>query len=127
MRLCRVLGTITSTIKHPAFNGLKLMVVQPVDEADQPTAKSFIAVDKVQAGAGDRVLVMSEGVIFTGNTGVLTQPHAPTSSLVRVGVITVSRSPVNTLEVVGFVSPPPGYGTASPGFHHMCAGIGDTS
>jgi len=61
MRLCRVLGTITSTIKHPAFNGLKLMVVQPVDEADQPTAKSFIAVDKVQAGAGDRVLVMSEG------------------------------------------------------------------
>lgn len=61
MRLCRVLGNVTSTIKHPVFQGLKLMVVEPIDDAGQPSGKSFIAVDRVQAGEGDSVLVMSEG------------------------------------------------------------------
>jgi microcompartment protein CcmK/EutM len=61
MRLCRVLGSITATIKHPAFAGLKLMVVEPIDQSGKATGKSFIAVDRVQSGEGDSVLVMSEG------------------------------------------------------------------
>lgn len=61
MRLCRVLGTVTSTAKHPAYRGLKLMVVEPLDESGAATARSFLAVDRVQAGEGDRVLVLSEG------------------------------------------------------------------
>jgi ethanolamine utilization protein EutN len=61
MRLCRVLGNITATIKAPCYQGLKLMVVEPVDDTGKPSGKSFIAVDRVQAGEGDTVLVMSEG------------------------------------------------------------------
>jgi len=61
MRLCRVLGNVTSTIKHEAFVGLALMVVQPIDDTGKPSGKSFLAVDRVQAGEGDSVLVMSEG------------------------------------------------------------------
>ena len=61
MRLCRVLGSITSTVKLPCYQGLKLMVVEPVDEAGEPAGKSFIAIDRVQAGEGDTVLVMAEG------------------------------------------------------------------
>ncbi len=61
MRLCRVLGTVTSTVKHEVFAGLKLLVVQPIDEAGKASGKSFLAVDRVQAGEGDSVLVMSEG------------------------------------------------------------------
>ena len=37
MRLCRVLGSITATIKHPAFAGLKLMVVEPIDQSGKAT------------------------------------------------------------------------------------------
>ena len=61
MRLCRVLGDVVATVKHPHYQGRKLMVVQPIDEAGADRGTSFLAVDQVQAGPGDRVLVMSEG------------------------------------------------------------------
>lgn len=59
--MCRVLGTVVSTVKHPTYAGQKLMVVQPVDERGDDIGTSFLAVDRVQAGAGDKVIVMSEG------------------------------------------------------------------
>ena len=61
MRMCRVLGNVVSTAKHPAYAGQKLMVVQPIDEHGVDAGTSFLAVDRAQAGPGDRVLVMSEG------------------------------------------------------------------
>lgn len=61
MRLCRVLGNVTATVKHPAYRGQTLLVVQPIDETGRDTGASFLAVDHAQAGPGDRVLVMAEG------------------------------------------------------------------
>ena len=61
MRVCRVKGTVVSTAKHPSYDGLKLLVVQPVDERGAEVGHSFLAVDRVQAGEGDLVLVNSEG------------------------------------------------------------------
>lgn len=61
MRLCRVKGTVVSTAKLPCYDGLKLLVVQPVDERRADVGHSFLAVDRVQAGEGDLVLVNSEG------------------------------------------------------------------
>lgn len=61
MRLCRVIGNVVATEKHPAFHGRKLMVVQPMDARGDDRGKSFLAVDTVQAGPGDRVIVLSEG------------------------------------------------------------------
>ncbi len=61
MKLCRVLGTVTQTAQHPGYQGQKLMVVQPVDASGGSAGSSFLAVDRVQAGAGDQVLVMAEG------------------------------------------------------------------
>ena len=61
MRLCRVLGSVTATVKHPAFAGQKLMIVQPLDPKGTDIGDSFIAVDRVQAGPGDRVVVLTEG------------------------------------------------------------------
>ena len=62
MILCKVLGPVISTEKHPAFAGLKLLVVQPVDEQGAPSATSFLAVDRAaQSGEGDTVLVLREG------------------------------------------------------------------
>lgn len=62
MILCKVLGPVVATQKHPAFSGLKLFVVQPVDERGAREGKSFLAVDRAaQAGPGDIVLVLREG------------------------------------------------------------------
>lgn len=61
MRLCRVLGNVVATIKHPVYEGLPLFVVQPIDEHGNDHGASFLAVDRVQSGPGDRVLVLSEG------------------------------------------------------------------
>jgi microcompartment protein CcmK/EutM len=59
--VCRVVGPLWAAVKHPMFAGRKLLVVQPVDDAGADAGASFVAVDHVQAGAGDRVLVMTEG------------------------------------------------------------------
>src|SRR5436190_1553650 len=60
-KLRRVKGTVVATIKHPTFAGRKLLVVQPLDEAGSEIGDSFIAVDMVQAGEGDVVLINQEG------------------------------------------------------------------
>ena len=47
--------------KHPAFAGRSLFVVQPLDENGKDAGTSFVAVDHVQAGIGDKVIVLTEG------------------------------------------------------------------
>ena len=84
MNLCRVLGTVVATEKHPAFHARKLMVVQPLDEQKNPTGKSFLAVDNSSsAGPGDIVLVMREG---GGVRQVLKDKTLPIRSLI-VGIV----------------------------------------
>jgi len=61
MKLCRVLGPVVATVKHPVYVGRKLLAVQPLDESGAEVGASFLAVDDVQAGRGDVVLVMQEG------------------------------------------------------------------
>lgn len=49
-------------VKNPRLEGAKLLLCQPVDLEDRPKGDvSFIAVDRVQAGEGDLVLVNKEG------------------------------------------------------------------
>jgi ethanolamine utilization protein EutN len=82
--LARVLGNVVATEKHPAFHGLKLLVVQPLDEKLQNLGKSFLAVDdKSSAGKGDVVLVMREG---NGVRQILGDKTAPIRSII-VGVV----------------------------------------
>jgi len=59
--LGRIAGTVVSTVKHPEYVGHKLLVVQPIDPTGRPNGESFLAVDDVQAGVGDTVLVIREG------------------------------------------------------------------
>lgn len=62
MKICRVLGPVVSTIKHPTYIGEKLMAVQPVEpDGATPAGPSYLAVDRAQAGEGDLVLVLTEG------------------------------------------------------------------
>lgn len=61
MRYCRVVGPMWASVKHPAYAGRTLFVVQPVDERGEDTGASFVAIDHAQAGVGDKVLVLTEG------------------------------------------------------------------
>jgi ethanolamine utilization protein EutN len=61
MIICKVVGEIVSTIKNPEFEGHKLLVVQPLNLRNEAEGASFIAIDKVDAGMDDLVLINKEG------------------------------------------------------------------
>jgi microcompartment protein CcmK/EutM len=61
MILADVIGTVVMTVKHKAFDGEKLLTVQPLDEHLQPSGAIILAIDRAQAGVGDRVIVLREG------------------------------------------------------------------
>ena len=87
MILCKVLGPVVSTEKHPAFARLKLLVVQPVDEKGANAGRSFVAVDRVaQAGEGDTVLVLREGTGIRQLFGLPATAKWPIRSCI-VGVV----------------------------------------
>lgn len=53
MLLGRVKGTAVCTVKYPGTEGLKLLVVQPLDRHLEPVGALQVAADAVQAGPGD--------------------------------------------------------------------------
>jgi ethanolamine utilization protein EutN len=55
MRLGRVIGRVVSTKKVETLEGLKLLLVQPVDETGKPSGAAIVAFDTVRAGEGDLV------------------------------------------------------------------------
>ena len=61
MQLARVVGTVVATQKHSAFEGAKLLLVQPVGLDDAPRGATLLAVDSVGAGVTERVLIVLEG------------------------------------------------------------------
>jgi ethanolamine utilization protein EutN len=61
VQLARVVGTVVATQKHRAFEGAKLLLVQPVDLNDAPRGATLLAVDSVGAGVTERVLIVLEG------------------------------------------------------------------
>jgi len=61
MTLGKVIGNVVSTIKLDIYEGYKLVVVQPVLPDGKPVGNTMLAIDTVQAGTGDIVLVIDEG------------------------------------------------------------------
>ena len=83
MFLGRVVGDVVATIKHTALSGRKLLLVQPLTGEGTPTGRPTIAVDVVDAGVGDHVLVVDEG---NSAAQALAQPRGPVRTVV-VGVV----------------------------------------
>lgn len=59
MILAEVVGTVVSSRKDPALEGLKLLAVQPLGSGLKPTGAVLVAVDSVGAGPGEVVLIVS--------------------------------------------------------------------
>lgn len=83
MKTARVIGNVVATIKHPAFEGHSLLYCALEHADGRPTGKKLIATDTVQAGPGDRVLILDEG---NGARQVLQVKDAPVRAVI-VGII----------------------------------------
>ena len=67
MILARVTGTVVSTVKSKDLEGLKLMIVHQITPDGKLCGKQIVAVDTVQSGMGDDVLIIDEG----GSAGII--------------------------------------------------------
>ncbi len=83
MKLGRVVGTVTSTINTPDFDGRTLLLVDLVGPDGRASGGYQIAVDNVGAGAGETVLLLDEG---NGARQVLQAPGAPIRTVV-IGIV----------------------------------------
>ncbi len=59
MKLGRVIGRVVCTRKMECLEGLKLLLVQPVDELRRDAGAAFVAFDVARAGEGDMVFLES--------------------------------------------------------------------
>ena len=57
MQLARVVGTVVSTRKEQSINGLKLLVVRPLDEEGRESGNAIVSADAVGAGLDEVVLI----------------------------------------------------------------------
>lgn len=83
MLIARVVGDMVATQKHPSHEGRKALVVQPLNLDGTNRGDALIAFDAVDAGVGDKVLVVTEG--FAAMTAV-GRPESPIDVAV-IGVI----------------------------------------
>ena len=79
MQLARVIGTVVVTPKDENLTGVTLLLVQPLDQARQPTGKPLVAADAVGAGVGEDVFfVRGKEASF---------PFLPTEVPVDAGIV----------------------------------------
>jgi microcompartment protein CcmK/EutM len=79
MLIARVVGELVSTQKHPSHEGRKLLLVQPLNLDGSNRGDAIVALDSVDAGIGDRVLIATEG--FSAMTAV-GRPQSPIDTAV---------------------------------------------
>ncbi len=83
MTIGKVTGTYVATQKNQELRGKKILIVQPLTPERKPSGREILAVDVVDAGVGDTVLLMSEG---TSARQVLVNNKIPVHTVI-VGVI----------------------------------------
>ena len=83
MLIARVIGEVWATRKHSSHDGRKALLVQPLNLDGTDRGDAVVALDSVDAGVGDRVLLTTEG--FSAMTSV-GRPESPIDMAV-VGVI----------------------------------------
>lgn len=83
MILGRVVDEVVASQKHSSHEGRKLLVVQPINLDGSDRGEAIVAVDSVDAGAGDRVLLVMDG--FAAMTAV-GRPQSPIDAAI-IGIV----------------------------------------
>jgi microcompartment protein CcmK/EutM len=74
MLIARVIGEVVATQKHPSHEGRKILLVQPLNLDGSNRGDALVALDAVDAGVGDKVLLATEG--YSAMTSV-NRPQSP--------------------------------------------------
>lgn len=83
MILGRVTGEVVATQRHRSHERRKILLVQPINPDESERGEPILALDAVDAGVGDRVLVVQEGYSAMTAAG---RPQSPIDMTI-VGVV----------------------------------------
>jgi ethanolamine utilization protein EutN len=98
MQLGRVIGQVIASVKDPSLEGLRLFVVQGLDERLAPVGKPFVAVDAARcAGPGDVVYLCfkRDAAIALGD-----KPPVDATILGYVDQVSVEETPGGPVRVM---------------------------
>lgn len=84
MLLARVLGNVVATQKNQRYDGARIMLVQPVNPDGTARGAQMLALDAVDAGEGDLVVVVQEG--WSASTAATGEQGAAIDSAI-IGVV----------------------------------------
>lgn len=90
MFVAEVLAPVVASEKHAFFAGRKLLLVREILEDGRPGDRTMVALDGVQAGVGDRVLVARNGGAVDD---VIGQKDCPANVIIIAHVDAVQRQP----------------------------------
>ena len=90
MLIAKVIGEVVATEKHLSHVGRKALLVQPLNLDGSDRGDAVVALDSVDAGAGDRVLLVMEG--YSAMTAV-GRPNSPIDMAVIGFIDTVTVFP----------------------------------
>lgn len=82
MYLGRVVGTCVASERSPGLQGVRLLVVEPVDGSGRATGAPFVAADTVSAGPGELVFLVGAREASLA----LEQPFVPVDAAI-VGLV----------------------------------------
>jgi microcompartment protein CcmK/EutM len=83
MYIAKVIGDVVSSVKYETLHAQKLLIIQPVDPHLSEIGDPLIALDTVDAGQGDVVLIVDQG---TAARTVLSQQY-PTVRTLILGIV----------------------------------------
>ncbi|MCS6806662.1 MAG: EutN/CcmL family microcompartment protein [Acidobacteriota bacterium] len=84
MILARVIGNVVATQKNERYSGARILLVQPIHPNGTERGNPILALDCVDAGEGDTVVVVQEG--WSASTAATGRPEAAIDAAI-VGVV----------------------------------------
>lgn len=84
MILAKVVGNVVATQKNQRYENARVMLCQQISPEGEEMAYSLLALDSVDAGVGDTVLIVQEG--WGASTAATGKPQAAIDSAI-VGVV----------------------------------------
>ena len=83
MYVAKVIGDVVSSVKYETLQAQKILVIQPVDPDGTEHGEPLLAIDMVDAGIGDVVLIVDQG---TAARQVLSMEY-PTIRTLILGIV----------------------------------------
>ena len=83
MYIAKVIGDVVSSVKYETLHAQKLLLVQPVEPDGAARGEPLIAIDMVDSGIGDVVLIVDQGTA----TRTVMAVEYPTIRTLILGVV----------------------------------------